>query len=407
MTAVATPESTANAPNCTPTSAAGTSVTQSASSWGDITPVQLIASTASAITVWGFAFMETSSDTEFDLMTGGAGAEVVKGTCTSFAASGGYSWSIARFGIPIEIGAGVRVSVRTRKKGTTTSAYLIKLLYYPSVDSNCGTVTDGIAVAPAAADSPAFTSSGSAWTNTTPTELHSGLTDIAVIGILIDGPAVNLQEYECDVCTGAAASEVARGTVSWAQGNGGSMAKHFLRFGKPIYLSGTNRISYRVRSSEAAARTFHAKLQYVPIGKLSTSSVLQATTSVAGCTPDASALGTLASNNSGAWAQSNWLALDTGTATAQVLTGLTTDWPGVTANDEVEFDLGVGGAGSEVVIATYADAQYALSGPNNTVRFPIPVDAIPASSRVSVRFRKKSTTARTVGFGYEFNKKPL
>jgi hypothetical protein len=151
----------------------------------------------------------------------------------------------------------------------------------------------------------------------------------------------------------------------------------------------------------------HCKLQYIPFSKLSTSSLVQGTTALHGCTPDASALLTQASNNSANWAQSNWLALDSSTATAQYLTGITIDLPGVTANEEYEMDVGVGGAGSEALIATVADSHYALSGPSNTLRFLIPVDAIPASSRVSIRFRKGNTTARTVGFGYEYIRKPL
>jgi hypothetical protein len=402
----AAPQVTPTAPTCAPNAAAGVSLTQSASNWGQSAWVTLIASAATDLSVTGFAMVATSQETEYDLGIGGVGAEVVMGTCAAWGNGGAWTWSVAEFGIPIHVPAGSRVSVRTRKGGTTTTAYLIKLLYYPTVAGTNGQVTSGIAVVPAAADSASMTTSGTAWANNTPTQLSASLTDIALIGLTLNGPNGEAH-WEVDICTGTAGNEVAVATLSFGNINN-SFLHNIIPFGKPVAVRGTNRISFRARRGVAAAVALNVKLVYVPLSSLSASPAIQATTAVHACEPDAAALPTQASNNTGAWAQSNWKELVASTGTAQCLTAVVSDWPGVTLNDEWECDIGVGAAASESVIATFADTEYGtLGGSANTRRFPIPVDAIPASSRVAVRYRKKGTTARTVGFGYEFVKKPL
>lgn len=97
------------------------------------------------------------------------------------------------------------------------------------------------------------------------------------------------------------------------------------------------------------------------------------------------------------WANSAWFELLPSTPVAWILCGLVVNPQGtVTGGESVEFEyeVGVGGSGSEVPIATTHGYSNLRTAPGEFARCPIliPVDAIPAGSRVAIRVRQSSTT---------------
>jgi hypothetical protein len=113
-----------------------------------------------------------------------------------------------------------------------------------------------------------------------------------------------------------------------------------------------------------------------------------------------------------AWANSAWVELEDSTPEAWVLTGaeiLESDIDFL-QSEEFSVDIGVGSLGNEVVIATFKGlwADSAFQVPSGLAfELPIPIDAIPASSRVTARIRKSRNNGFDWLVGISYYKKPL
>jgi hypothetical protein len=405
---MASPEVTANAQQVIPTAAAGASLNASATPWADGTLTVLSASTPAAWTAVGFVVNEpnASGDYEIELLVGGAGVEVpiaVVGGYTPPSVSGS-AWNLLEFRVPVDsIPSGARVTCRLRKAGTNTTAWGIKLIYYNTVTSTVGITTNVPAVAPAAAAGVVVATNTGSWVNSDWVEVHAGLTNVALLSLVINTVSTG-DDFEFDVGTGTAGNEVVAGTLGFsAQSSTGS--RHHVPFCIPIRLFGTHRISVRVRRAAAAASlNTTVRLNYVSTSGFHGNGLMQYTTALSAVVADAAALAVVA-GSAVAWTNSLWVELIASTATAIVVTGVVVDPAAVVV--EWEVDIGVGAALSEVVVGTIGDMTHSNVGVDNTVNFAIPIDAIPASSRVVARVRKTGTSTANWGLGIEYVPKPL
>lgn len=111
-----------------------------------------------------------------------------------------------------------------------------------------------------------------------------------------------------------------------------------------------------------------------------------------------------------AWTSSAWVQLLASVSAAALLTAIHVGTMGTVAGGlSFEFDLGVGGAGSEVVVATLPGSNGVNSDfwATGTLRFPVPVDKVPNGSRLAVRMRKTGTDTTAWAFAVGYFKKPL
>lgn len=115
------------------------------------------------------------------------------------------------------------------------------------------------------------------------------------------------------------------------------------------------------------------------------------------CLPSATD-GLAVTPNGTAWNNSSWVQVTASTANAICPAGILVSVPGGTGNNgHFEVDIGIGGAGSEVVIGTLAGIS--LNGRGSAMLwFRIPINAVPTSTRVSIRMRKNGTTTTTWNF---------
>lgn len=114
------------------------------------------------------------------------------------------------------------------------------------------------------------------------------------------------------------------------------------------------------------------------------------------------ALGVSVTPAGSAWGNSAWVQISASMSLASTLAALNVNAAAGGVPSDFEVDIGVGGAGSEQVIATYRGRIESLIGASLIV-FPTPIkDKIPASSRVAVRMRKTGTdtTAWRFAIGY-------
>lgn len=109
-------------------------------------------------------------------------------------------------------------------------------------------------------------------------------------------------------------------------------------------------------------------------------------------TPSAAAGNGIAGPGS-AWTSTAWSQLIASTATAIILAGVTAkQLTGV----EMEIDIGVGGAGSEVVVGTLRTADQNTNFAPYILPFPLPISGIGSGQRVSWRLRLGSSSTSTV-----------
>ncbi len=104
------------------------------------------------------------------------------------------------------------------------------------------------------------------------------------------------------------------------------------------------------------------------------------------CAPSAAA-GVTITRNATNWANGTWVEISASTPEAWVLTGVQLVSLSTSPFYEMEMDIGVGAAASEVVIATICGWVINSNASTPYFIFPIPIDAIAASSRVSARMR--------------------
>jgi hypothetical protein len=392
-----------------------------AATWGqDITPNgtawasgawAAISTSAPANMILGgislYIWNRTVPDFEIDIGVGGAGSETVVTTFRgamrtfNFAEWGGTGyyiplWPLLNNGLV----SGSRISARIRKSDTSTNNWGVKLHYYetPLTGSSDVTTTKAQKCAPSAADStaittPASTGSFSAWT----TLIASTATDIAITALVPRGNGGSGQNADSywQIGLGGSGSEVTSGSFALRFGNGvGPTGDHLhIPLERALFVPAGTRVSIRAAASVnsdpvAIALTYIenpdcAQMTTAPqtaFGPFVTTTVAQ-----------------LASATT-IWASSNWTTMVASVSVDSVLTHVRND---STDGAEYEVDLGVGASGSEVVIATVR-GYHGTGEQGRLLRIPVPV-YVAAGSRLSVRWRKSTTTNGTPGimvFGY-------
>ena len=126
-----------------PSGSGTATLTPSGTAWANSAWVELIPSAATAIGLLGLVHAITTvtppvDGIEYDLGTGGAGAETVITTLRQAAAIGKtpHTWLPGIY----PVAAGTRVAVRMRKAGTNTGALPVALLYYTNVSGAAAAV---------------------------------------------------------------------------------------------------------------------------------------------------------------------------------------------------------------------------------------------------------------------------
>jgi hypothetical protein len=117
-----------------PSGAGTATLTPNATPWANSPWVELVASAAADLWLLGLVHapgLDAQNGLEYDLGTGGLGAETVITTVreASGATRIGFTWLPG----PLPVAAGTRVAVRMRKAGTVTTAHPIAVLYYAAV----------------------------------------------------------------------------------------------------------------------------------------------------------------------------------------------------------------------------------------------------------------------------------
>ena len=109
------------------------------------------------------------------------------------------------------------------------------------------------------------------------------------------------------------------------------------------------------------------------------------------------------------WVSGSYVEVEASTSAAWLLAGISVapSASSHTAGVDFEVDVAVGGAGSESVIATFHGVIFGTTVPRGVLLCPILIDAIPSSSRVSVRVRESSTQTGAYGISVHYYAKPL
>ena len=112
------------------------------------------------------------------------------------------------------------------------------------------------------------------------------------------------------------------------------------------------------------------------------------------------------------WGAATWVEVTPATSATWLFTGFVMGYsPGVSANYDIELELGTGAAGSEVVVTTLRSRIHGVgtggSGLPQNLMSPILLDNIASGVRVAVRGRKDTTTDRTWIIKVCYMEKPI
>jgi len=231
-----------------PPAAANIQVVPANGSWGSGTPAQFSASLPNNSQVVAMAIGAGSGgEKEYDLMIGGAGAEVSQSTSrVRYVDNTSNGYTSPHLPFPIDkFPAGSRLSVRVRQNGGGVGSS-IALGYYENCDAGLLS-TLGLFSLPAAADGISLTPNGSAWANSTWVELTAASgTNVGVVSLhVIEG--VTSVEYELDLGTGAAGSETVVATHrGYSTTNNGVKE---LMFYVPYQIQVSSRLAVRLRKA--------------------------------------------------------------------------------------------------------------------------------------------------------------
>ena len=403
-------EVTAELQRVAPAAANGVSITPSATPWADSAYAEVIASTGTAITVVGVIVNAgVAAEFELDIAKGAATSEaVVARVCNHIESLDGNDGYFCPINIPVDnIASGTRVSIRLRKSGTSVAVWRVKLVYYNTVASTVGVTANVSALVPSAADGVSVTPSATPFANSAYGELSAALTDIVCLGLAVNpGGTITAggDEFEVDIATGSATSEVVKGTLAGEWENFAEGGPMFLRFPIPVHLSGTNRVACRMRKTGVAVTAWTFKLQYVSalgFGKAAIQSTAQPQKSF----PAAATM--TGSSVNVAWANSPYVELRAASGPALVIGSINIK---VNTATEYEIEAATGAAASEVVVGTGGenrDSDFGI-GLAQVIPVEIPIDNIAASTRVAGRHRKESTVPDLIfRHGMQYYEKPL
>jgi hypothetical protein len=213
-------------------------------------------------------------------------------------------------------------------------------------------------------------------------------------------PAIAV-DFEIDIGVGGAGSEVVIATFK-----GGSIDNNLSPAFFPCIIpidsiANGARIATRLRKSDTTVTTWGIAVTYLlkPI-----TGTLLVTVSPLLCVPTGAVGTTLTAGTS--WVSGAWVQMIASTSSAIVVPQIMAFGIGI---QEGEIDIGVGGAGSEVVVTTFRYFQLASAGgagaPFN-LYLPNPLDNIGNGVRVAARHRS-ATGAHTLKLAIMYHAKPL
>jgi hypothetical protein len=339
--------------------------------------------------LWGIVIHDQSlagTEYEIDVAVGASGSERVLTTirnateASSYALLGGYGFLPC---VPVVSGitAGDVVSVRIRtdagSAGLATPLLLTSATTatpFPLVTTDAQLSlrgnTTGLSV---------VTSAGAAWSNGSWVEVSPSLPrETAITGFSAAGLAGG--RYELEFGTGAAGSEVTRGSIRLGQVNGGTGGDC-----RTVWLPVALNVAARARLAIRARGTTASDTLTIGVMGVDTPTFDQRTDALVAVYPPAAESITITVNTS-AWANSAWVQLVASTATIVYLYQLV-----VTAGTfsiESELDIGIGAAAAETVLTTVRTSI----GSFGVQYIPLPVPTkVAAGTRVSVRLRKAGT----------------
>lgn len=251
------------------------------------------------------------------------------------------------------------------------------------------TTTSGIFCKPAGAAKVAIADGAGAWVYGSWTQIDVSMPAGAVLaGVMFRVTTGTLSQLwsELEIGVGAAAAEVSIANLRIGSGNTGNGT--FIPYFLPIPIGGiaAQRLSARLRTQNGSVTFTVAALYYDTLdASLATTNLLTATSR--GST--ASAL----TPNASAWVNSSWIELTPGIAAPLGVVGVSTIFPAIAG--EFEIDVGTGAAGAEAVITTlrrsFGSAAGGGGGPLDWLHLPGPY-MLPANTRVAWRLRKHGTS---------------
>ncbi len=252
--------------------------------------------------------------------------------------------------------------------------------------------TVGLKVAPSSAaninvaDGGAFTFGG--WVEFIAST--GGVAAIAGFQLLHGSGTYANAELEFQIGVGGSGSEVALGIIR-VYGINSAVATTPDAYMLPVPMGGIGagvRVSVRFRYTSTGYTPAIALLYYEGLS----SDYVTSVTEVYSCVP-VGAVGVAVTPSSSLWANSNWFELTSGLGTTAGIYGVAVKEDIVSIG--YEYDLGIGGSGSESVITTIRSTK---AGNANLINYNLlpGVYFVPASTRISIRIRRNSTSVTPV-----------
>lgn len=252
-----------------PSNATGSTIAGPGSAWTSTAYTQLIASTATPITLAGvvFVFGTTGIEAEIDIAKGGAGSEVVVATLRAAISNVGITPMILPFPLAVNnIGSGQRVSWRLRISSTSVANFRLTLIYYATSGITTSTTTTKPSkVYPPSADGISVDmGSTPAWVNSAWLQITAATTAAIVVGGAIVRPLNTGTDWELDLGVGPAGAEQVVTTFRGHRYNlGGSESPCFFPLIPMLDgIASGSRLAFRYRKSQLNSGTNLFSLLY-------------------------------------------------------------------------------------------------------------------------------------------------
>jgi hypothetical protein len=366
----------------------GVTMSSSGTTWANGSYVEIAAALATDIVIVGLVYgdVNNGADYEIDLATGGAGSESVIATVRdqSYGITNSEPFFVP-LGVPIAVASGTRLAARLRSSPGSTSAFLALWYFEGPLGagvSSSGLTTQALRVAPSASTVTPTIGTGGAYGDWVEV-ITTAAADLALAGF---SAAAEGHPYDIQIGVGADGAEVPIATFKRSGGGSGSQTDSvFLPTPISDAIPSGSRVAVRIRSDSTIAGGQSIALYYYE--DFTSDNVTPAT--IAGW-PDAGSLAALTPSGT-AWTSSAWVELENATTEPLSLYGIPFD-TGVDA--EYEFDLGIGAAGSESVIATIHG--YTSGGQGTELAVLPALIPLAIGTRVAVRGRRNSTDTGAV-----------
>lgn len=260
-------------------------------------------------------------------------------------------------------------------------------------------------ISPSAAAGLSITPSGSAWASSAYTQITAATdTNWVLTGAVVGTPGAAV-EFELDIATGAAASEVVIATFKGKCSNATLVFDRgsILLLPIPIdAIGGGVRVSMRMRVSTTSVAAWTFAITYIKhpvVGNLLVS------TQIVRVTPSAAVMKVIALS-AGSWANSTWTEFIAAAPAGLVLIAIA--FAAGAAGMNCEVDIGLGAAGSENVITIWrVSATTTTSGSPNYQALPNPNAFTPVGARLAIRWRNLTNTGAAPALAIHYQYQPL